>query len=77
MRILGGTIFVAVGLAFGAAARPVPRPAMAERLADGPEVIGIVHWGLNTYTDREWGYGDEDPAMLNPAKFNRRGGQSL
>ena len=70
MRILGGTIFVAVGLAFGAAARPVPRPAMAERLADGPEVIGIVHWGLNTYTDREWGYGDEDPAMLNPAKFD-------
>ena len=54
----------------GAAARPVPRPAMAERLANGPEIIGIVHWGLNTYTDREWGYGDEDPALLNPAKFD-------
>jgi len=52
------------------AARPAPRPALAARLAEGPEIIGIVHWGLNTYTDREWGFGDEDPAMLNPAKFD-------
>ena len=51
-------------------ARPLPGPQLAARLADGPEIIGIVHWGLNTYTDREWGFGDEDPAMLNPAKFD-------
>ncbi len=51
-------------------ARPVPGPQLAARLAEGPEIIGIVHWGLNTYTDREWGFGDEDPAMLNPAKFD-------
>ena len=44
--------------------RPVPRPAMAARLAADEDVIGIVHWGLNTYTDREWGYGDEDPALV-------------
>jgi len=50
--------------------RPVPRPAMAARLAADEDVIGIVHWGLNTYTDREWGYGDEDPALLNPSAFN-------
>ena len=64
------TSMVCAIAALGASARPVPRPAMAERLANGPEVIGIVHWGLNTYTDREWGYGDEDPAMLNPTKFD-------
>ena len=52
-------------------ARPAPRPALAERLkAADCEVYGIVHWGLNTYTDREWGFGDEDPAMLNPANFD-------
>ena len=57
-------------IAFGAIARPAPRPAMAQRLAADIDVIGIVHWGLNTYTDREWGFGDEDPAMLNPSAFD-------
>ena len=53
-----------------ASAVPVPRPALAERLESDCEVIGIVHWGLNTFTDREWGFGDEDPAMLNPESFD-------
>ena len=52
------------------AARPVPRPALAERLKAGPEIIGIVHWGLNTFTDKEWGFGDADPKLLAPAKFD-------
>ena len=71
MRVRLGTIIVIAVLALEAsAARPIPRPALAARLAEGPEIIGIVHWGLNTYTDREWGFGDENPAMLNPAKFD-------
>ena len=57
-------------LASQAAVRPVPRPALIERIRDGIEVYGIVHWGLNTYTDREWGYGDEDPRMLDPDAFD-------
>ena len=41
--------------------RPVPRPALLERMVNGPDIIGMVSWGLNTYTDKEWGYGDVDP----------------
>ena len=55
---------------FVEAARPVPGPALKARLEERCDIIGIVHWGLNTYTDREWGYGDEDPKMLNPSSFD-------
>ena len=71
MRIIvAAAALCAVGADVQAAARPVPRPALRSRLEAGIDLIGIVHWGLNTFTDREWGYGDEDPALLNPAKFD-------
>ena len=41
-----------------ACGRPRPNAAQMQRIAEGIEIWGIVHWGLNTYTDREWGFGD-------------------
>ena len=72
MRIRSVAIALAALAAYivSGAVRPAPRPALKVRLAEGIDLIGIVHWGLNTYTDREWGYGDEDPGLLNPAKFD-------
>jgi len=53
---------------FTLCASPAPSKAQLKYLETG--MMGIVHYGLNTYVDREWGYGDTPPSVMKPSSLN-------
>ena len=71
---------VALAMTMGAnAQRKVTAPAPCGPLPNANqlrwhqlETYAFLHYSLNTYTDQEWGFGDEDPMLFNPSNLDAR-----
>jgi alpha-L-fucosidase len=50
--------------------RPTPSAAQLQWQRD--ELAMFVHFGVNTFTNREWGDGAEDPAIFSPDRLDAR-----
>lgn len=49
-----------------------PRPTPAQLAWQREEWAMFIHFGVNTFSDREWGDGREDPASFAPAALDAR-----
>lgn len=50
--------------------RPVPSAAQLRWQRE--ETALFIHFGINTFTDREWGDGSESPSLFDPAALDAR-----
>ena len=49
-----------------------PVPSKDQIKLQDMEMYAFLHYSLNTYTDQEWGFGNEDVKLFNPSSLDTR-----
>ena len=78
LQVFVRLLFVVVAIASNGCSTTLPKsPAPYEPVPSARqlawhelEFYGFVHFSINTFTDKEWGYGDELPTLFNPTDFD-------
>ena len=47
-----------------------PIPSDRQKLWQEMEYYAFIHFNMNTFTNKEWGYGDESPSTFNPTSLD-------
>jgi len=71
------SLIIAIFAGSSAASDPIvppapygPTPSARQLRSQEMEFFGFCHFTVNTFTDKEWGYGDEDEKVFNPTDFD-------
>ena len=64
--------FIICEFSFSGVAAQEPVPTKDQLALQDMEMYAFIHYSLNTYTDQEWGYGNEDLQLFNPSKLDCR-----
>jgi alpha-L-fucosidase len=70
-------LLLALGLSFCSEKATPPEPILPvpdeKQIAwQELEYYGFVHFNMNTFSDREWGFGDEKPEQFNPTALDAK-----
>ncbi len=55
----------------------LPLPSQVQLDWQEKELFAFIHFTVNTFTSKEWGYGDEHPDIFNPVDFDPSKKQQL
>src|SRR5689334_13405122 len=73
LSVIAGIVLFASALNAWTAEPPPPfgaTPSARQLRWQELEFNGFLHFTVNTFTDKEWGDGDEDEKLFNPSDFD-------